>query len=216
MEADEAEQLQLVEHRAGALPVAHAEGEVGVCEVGEAVHLGHVERATPDLGGYIEHAAAPHRGQLRTVSDERDGCSALCRNREQRKRGVLVEHPCLVHHDPLTPPQPRRARRAGEGCAGLGIGVADGEARPDAIHVPAVAVRVHERCDRPSGHTEFLPRDVGGALGRRHHPHCPAEPLRCGDRGGEHRGLARPGGTLHDHQRIGGRDRCGGAQLPGI
>src|SRR6218665_2379181 len=46
--------------------------------------------------------AAPQGGDLRRAPDERERHASLVRHGQQGEGGVLVKHPRLVHHDPLT------------------------------------------------------------------------------------------------------------------
>ena len=211
MEAHQPQGCELVEHLAGVLPVAHPQREVGVGGVGEAVHLGHVERAAPELRGHIEYPAAPDCGELRAISDQRDRRPGFGAHREQGDCGVLVEHSGLVHDHPLAAGEPSVLGGSAIGASGLGVGVAGGEARPYAVIVPAPSVRVHERRHARGGYAEFFMRDLRGAQRRCHHPRRSAVMRRDFNCDTQHRGLACACCALHDHERIG---RCdGGSSL---
>lgn len=140
--------------------------------VGEAVYLGHVEGATANLCGHVEDTAAADCGELRTVAYECDCCTCFCRDGEQCE-GCLVEHPGLIDHNPIPTPQHGTGQRARERHSRGWINLSRREACPYAVIVPPVAVRMHERGNRRGRHTKLLPRDIGGALGRRNDADAP-------------------------------------------
>ncbi len=214
--ADESERGELVEHLAGVVAIAQPHRDLGVGGVGEAMHLGHIERAPPEVGGHIEYPAASDGGELRPIPDERDGRARFGGDGEQRDCGVLVEHPGLIHDHPLTPRQPRTFCRATIGASSVGIGVARREAGPHAVIVPSPPVRVHERRNTCRGHTEFLVCDLRGAQRRRNHPRCPPVPCSDLECNPEHRRLPCTCRAFYNHERVGRCDRGGGALLPGI
>ena len=206
---DQAEGVQPVEQQRWLLAGAHPHGEFRVLRVGEAVHRRHVEHVRREPRGHVQHAPASDRGELCPVPDQGEGRAGLVRDGEQGERGVLVEHPGLVDHDPLAMSELPVLRWAGVRRARFGVGLAQGQPAPHAVAVPPPPMFVDELRHTVRCHAEFLVGDVGGLLRRRDDP---GRPSLCGggfDRGRQHRGLARASGALHDHERI-GRGNCGG------
>lgn len=199
--------MQPVEQLGRVAAGAEVERELRVVGIGEAVQARQVEHPCHECGGDVEHATPADRGELRTVPDEGERRARFVRDGEERQGGVLVEHPRLVHHDPLARHELSALRWAAVGRARLRVRVAHGEARPDAIGVPSEPVVVDECGYGVGWYAELAGGDVGGLLRRRHHPHAPAVALGGADRRAEHGGLARAGRALDHDQRPGRGDR---------
>jgi hypothetical protein len=125
----------------------------------------------------------------------------------------LVEHPGLVHHDPLPAPDLRVPRRAGVCRTRLGIRVAGVEAGPYAVAVASPSVLVHELRRTVGGNTEFLVGDIGGFLRGCYHARGATFSSGRFDRGPKHGGLARARGALDHYEWVSESD-CGGG--PGL
>ncbi len=213
VEPHESERVEPVEQPSRVAAGAQVESEPRVVGVREAVQARQRVDPRDERGRDVEHPAAPHGRELRPVPDERERRAGLVRDGQQGERGVLIEHPRLVHHNPLGGGQPALPRRAAVGRARHRVRVAHGQPGPDPIGVPPEPVVVDERGNRVGRHAQLDGSDVGGLLRRRHHPHRTALALGGADRGTEHGRLARTRRALHHDERRGAGDRGGGARL---
>ncbi len=203
MQHDQAERVQPIKQRHRVAASAEVEGELRVVGIGEAVQARQVKHPRHERGGDVEHAPASECGELCPVPDQGERRAGFVRDGQEGEGGVLVEHPGLVHHDPLTSSKAVLLGGAVVGRARLWVRVTGHEPGPDAIGVPPEPVRVDECGHGVRQHAEFDRGDLGGLLRRRHHPHRAAVLFGGADRRAEHGGLACTGRALDHDQRPG-------------
>ena len=177
-----------VEH--GGVTVSQQERRGGLPPRTEPVHSDEFVDASGSAE-FGEESAAADGLELAGVTHQHDPPPVPVGERDEVVEGGGADHARLIHDH-------RRSRR-----------------QPVSVQWGPVGagVFVQELGDRVGGHPCLAFEDTGRLRRGRHPEHDPTVTAQVVDRGAQHGGLARPGRTLDQHERVPPSDSAGGVSL---